>query len=507
MRSKADRKKTPWRWFALTAIVMTLSLPGCITVGPDYEKPDTDVPQKWELPEDPAVKPDAGNIQKWWSVFQDPILDGLIKSAGENNLDLRNAYARVKQARAQVGVARGELLPALDASGSYSQSKTSEYDAVPGGPVIDNTQIGANASWEIDFWGRIRRSVESATADWQASEEDRVDIMITLYAEVAQAYFDLRSAQARLGAAYENIISQKEVLKLTESRFRNGLATDLDVSQAETVLASTEAEVPPLKISQEQALNTIDLLLGNQPGRSRDLLEPVKPLPQPPTQVAVGMPANIMRQRPDIRKAERQLASATAQIGVAKADLYPSFSIFGSIGYSAAAGGNLFKSGSDFYSWGPQFQWKIFEGGRIKAQIEVAGYQAEQALLTYQQTVLSALGEVQNTIVSYVQQRNRVAALDRTVRSSRRTLELAIRLYKDGLQDFQPVLDAQRTLFQYEDQLAQARGNAASNLVLLYKALGGGWDIPSDEQSRLSEHQDAEAAKAPSSAKNEEENK
>ena len=222
MRSKADRKKTPWRWFALTAIVMTLSLPGCITVGPDYEKPDTDVPQKWELPEDPAVKPDAGNIQKWWSVFQDPILDGLIKSAGENNLDLRNAYARVKQARAQVGVARGELLPALDASGSYSQSKTSEYDAVPGGPVIDNTQIGANASWEIDFWGRIRRSVESATADWQASEEDRVDIMITLYAEVAQAYFDLRSAQARLGAAYENIISQKEVLKLTESRFRNG---------------------------------------------------------------------------------------------------------------------------------------------------------------------------------------------------------------------------------------------------------------------------------------------
>lgn len=494
MRSKADQKKMPWLWLAVMTIAVTLLLPGCITVGPDYEKPTSDLPKEWDLPEDPAVKPDATDIQNWWSVFNDPILDELIKVAGENNLDLRNAYARVKEARAQIGVTRGELLPSLDADGSYSQSKTSEYDAVPGGPVIDNTQIGANASWEIDFWGRIRRSVESATADYEATEEDRVDVMITLYSDVAQAYFTLRSSQARLAAAYENIISQKEVLKLTRSRFRNGLATDLDVSQAETVLASTEAEVPPLKISLEQSLNSIDLLLGRQPGQSRDLLEPVKSIPEPPAEVAVGMPANIMRQRPDIRKAERQLASATAQIGVAKADLYPSFSIFGSIGFSAAAGGNLFKSGSDFYSWGPQFQWKIFEGGRIRAQIAVAGAQTEQALLTYQQTVLSALGEVKNTIVSYVQQRNRVSALDRTVTSSRRTLELAIRLYKDGLQDFQPVLDAQRTLFQYEDQLAEARGTAASNLVLLYKALGGGWQIEADQKSRQQEHQNVVAA-------------
>lgn len=491
MHSKAVRKKTPWLWLAAITAAMILVLPGCITVGPDYEKPKSDLPKEWDLPEDPAVKPNEAKMQTWWTVFDDPILDELITEAGKSNLDLRSAYARVKEARAQIGVARGELLPSVNADGSYSQSKTSEYDAVPGGPVIDNIQVGANATWEIDFWGRIRRSVESASASYEATEEDRVDVMITLYAQVAQSYFTLRSSQARLAAAYENIISQKQVLKLTRSRFRNGLATDLDVSQAETVLASTEAEVPPLKISQEQAYNSIDLLLGRQPGQTRDLLEPVKGIPVPPAEVAVGVPANILRQRPDIRKAERQLASATAQIGVAKADLYPSFSILGSIGYSAQTGGNLFRPGSDFYSWGPQFQWKIFEGGRIRAQIAVAGAQTEQALFSYQQTVLSALGEVKNTIVSYVQQRNRVSALDRTVKSSRRTLELAIRLYKDGLQDFQPVLDAQRTLFQYEDQLAAARGDAASYLVLLYKALGGGWNIEDDLKSRQEEHQNA----------------
>lgn len=456
-------------------LLAATALPGCLKVGPDYKTPETKTPASWDLPDDKFLKPDPAAIQRWWEVFGDPQLNELIVRAGQSNLDLRTAHARVKEAWANIGVVRGEIMPALSASGSYARQRGSEYAPTPGGVTFDNYQIGANASWEIDLFGRISRSIEAATADYQASEEDRVDVMVSLYAQVATTYFTIRATQAQLAATNENIQSQKQVLALTQSRFRNGLANDLDVSQAETVLASTQAEVPPLKITLAKSFSAMDLLLGQPPGASAKLLGEVEPIAQPPRMVAVGAPADILRQRPDIRRAERQLAAATARVGQDTARLYPSFSLLGNIGLASTNASDLFRSGSYLFSLGPQFNWNVFQGGAIRAQIQVRDAQTEQALLNYEQTVLSALKEAQDAQTAYVQQLARVEHLARTVSASRRTLKLGLELYKEGLTDFQSVLDAQRTLFQYDNQLAQAKGEAAGNLVGLYKALGGGW--------------------------------
>ncbi|MGE4542728.1 MAG: efflux transporter outer membrane subunit [Pedobacter sp.] len=465
----------------LGGFVGLLLLAGCMTVGPDYSPPDIKASDSWQLAQDPALIPAKAVIHRWWSSFGDPLLDRLITQAETANLDVRQSIARVREARAYLGVARGSWWPEANAEGSAIRQRSSKNGRYSNGGNTDTLySAGLDASWELDLFGRISRSVEAAKADYQASEEDRGDVLISMYAEVARTYFDIRTYQARLAAAEGNINSQKQVLRLTRSRFRNGLATGLDVAQAEQVLASSQAAVPPLKVGLNQAFNTLAVLLGQAPGSLSEELENPAPIPVPPSQLAVGVPADLLRQRPDIRRAERQLAAQTARIGVAKADLYPRLSLSGTFAFEALDVGDLLQGSSKAFGFGPTLRWLLFDGGRVRAQIAVEDARAEQALLTYEQTVLNALNEVENALSQYLNQRTRLEALDRSVQSGQRSLKLATRLYRDGLVDFQNVLDAQRALFDNENQQAAARGNTSIYLVQVYKALGGGWNTATD---------------------------
>jgi NodT family efflux transporter outer membrane factor (OMF) lipoprotein len=433
------------------------------------------MPATWHTADDPALLPQSKLVQQWWSLFNDPLLDRLIQTATQNNRDLMSAIARVEEARAKLGITRGEQLPQVDAQGSVIRQETSDNGLSPG---VEETvyAAGATAGWELDLFGRIRRQVEAATADYEASAEDRTDVLISLYANVALTYLDIRTYQARLIAASANIDSQRSVLDLTQSRYRHGLATALDVAQAERVLAGTEAEVPPLNIGLSQAVNALAVLLGQAPGNlATDLTTPAQ-IPLPPEKVTVGVPANLLRQRPDVRRAERQLASQTARIGVIKADLYPSFSLFGSLGFESIEAGDLFDADSRVFSFGPSLRWNIFSGGSVRQRIKAQDARTRQALFNYEQSVLNSLREVENALVAYIEDRTRLSALERSVTASRRSVKLATDLYKQGLVDFQQVLDAQRDQFNFENQLAAARGNSAANFVRLYAALGGGWD-------------------------------
>jgi NodT family efflux transporter outer membrane factor (OMF) lipoprotein len=473
-RQGAKRNNSIQLW--ITVLVSMALSAGCAAVGPDYQLPDMQIPTTWQTSDDPALLPHSELVQQWWSLFNDPLLDRLIQTAAANNRDLMSAIARVEEARADLGIVRGEHRPQLDTQGSILRQQTSDNGLTPG---VEDTvyAAGATAGWEIDLFGRIRRSVEAATADYQASDEDRTDVLISLYANVALTYLDIRTFQARLIAANANIDSQRSVLALTRSRYRHGLATGLDVAQAERVLAGTEAEVPPLNIGLSQSVNALAVLLGQAPGHLATELTTVPGrIPLPPERVTVGVPANLLRQRPDVRRAERQLASQTARIGVFKADLYPSFSLSGSLGYESIDAGNLFDADSQVLSFGPSLRWNIFSAGRIRQRIKAQDARTRQALFAYEQSVLNALREVENALVAYVEDRTRLSALGRSVTASRQSVKLATELYKQGLVDFQEVLDAQRDQFSFENQLAAARGNSAANFVRLYAALGGGWD-------------------------------
>lgn len=480
-------KRIPWAAASSSAlpgvllVVLMLTPAGCASVGPDYSPPAASAPARWAAPPDPALVPDPAVIRSWWTVFHDPLLTGYIETAGAQNLDLQTALARVKEARAQLGVITGDRYPQVDGVGQATRFQNSR-NVEPGSPLVTSSShtLGLDAGWEIDLFGRVRRSIEAAVADLEATEEDRRDVMISLYASVARTYLVVRTAQARLAATEGNIDSQRQVLELTRSRFRFGLANDLDVAQAEDILANSEAQVPPLRAIMRQSVNTLAVLLGRPPGSLDEELAEVKPIPIPPAQVTVGLPVDILRRRPDIRRAERSLAAETARIGVATADLYPRFSLLGSLGLDATDAARVISSGSTAYAMGPSMRWSLFDGGRVRSQIKVADARTEQALLQYEQAVLKGLSEVENAMTAYCEERNRMEALQRSVAASRRTLKLAVDLYKEGLRDFQSVLDAERTIFDVENQLAVARGNIADNLVQLYKALGGGWAVDAE---------------------------
>jgi len=449
---------------------------GCAAVGPDYLPPAAKLPEQWQTASDPAVVTGLEAVQDWWTVFNDPLLTRLIAEGSAGNLDLKTAVARIKEARARIGVAAGVFYPQVDVVGEFARQRSSENALVGIGVEANRVAVGLDSSWELDLFGRIRRSVEAATATYQATLEDRRDVQVSLFAEIARTYLLIRALQARLAATEGNIQSQRQILSLTQTRFKYGLAADLDVAQAEDVLANSEAQVPILRSALVQAINTMAVLLGLQPGAVHDELAPVKSIPMPPAELTVGLPVDLLRQRPDIRRAEREIAAQTARIGIATADLYPTFSLFGTIGVEATDFGDLFKSGSQFYSVGPSVRWNIFAGGRIRSQIKVEDARTEQAVLQYEQTVLNALNEAENAMTAYLEERNRMEALERSVAAARRTLTLAVQLYKDGLRDFQNVLDAERNVFNVENQLAESHGNIAINLVGIYRALGGGWE-------------------------------
>lgn len=460
----------------LIAVIMS----GCAAVGPDYTMTSKEVPPTWKLSEDPAFLAGAEMRRDWWTIFNDPMLNDFIGIAQSNNLDVLTAIARVEEARARLGIASGNRYPEARIDGSVNRNRTSENSLAAGSEeTFYSPAVGA--SWEIDLFGRIRRSVEAASAQYQATEEEFNDVMVSLYSQVSRTYIEIRTSQARLVSANANITSQRGLLELTRSRFKHGLATDLDIAQAERLLARAESEVPPLKVSLSQGINSLSVLLGMMPGSLYDQLVEVKKIPLPPKEASVGVPAELLRNRPDIRRAERILAAETARIGIATADLYPSFSLSGVFGFESIDASDLFDAGSRVFSFGPSLRWQIFSGGRVRNTIKARDAIALQALHGYEQTVLNGVLEVENSMKAYIEDRVRLAALERAVAAARRSVNLSSKLYREGLVDFQPVLDAQRDQLSFENQLALARGDSAVNFVRLYTALGGGWQVNSEQ--------------------------
>jgi multidrug efflux system outer membrane protein len=453
-----------------------MMLYGCFAVGPDYRAPDISVPGEWNksLPGGlTAALPEAQALAQWWKTFDDPELSSLMERAAVSNLDLKKARARVREARARQGIAQAGFFPTLNAAGSTTRTRGSEQTSR--GEIQDLYRLGFDASWELDVFGRVRRSVEAAQGDLQASEADYQNVLVTLLAEVALNYIEMRTLQSQLTVAEENLKAQQETLQLTEWRFAAGLVSRLDVEQARGNLESTRAQLPRLRSAIEEAKNRLAVLLGEIPGTLGARLGPKKPIPEPPAEVAVGVPAGTLRRRPDVHRAERQLAAQTARVGVATADLYPTFSLLGSIGLEALSTHNYFDTANRAWSIAGGFAWPIFAGGAIRENIEAQDALRAQALNEYEATVLAALEEVQNALVGYSEEQNRKEALTAATDAAQQAAGLARNQYASGLIDFQSVLDAERSLLTFQDQLAQSRGQVMLDLISLYKALGGGW--------------------------------
>ncbi len=462
------------RMFFSAILAAGLILQGCAAVGPDYIRPEPSMPDRWEQELAEGVAEGRAGLQTWWTVFNDPLLNELIEKAVEGNLNLEIAYGRIAEARGFLGIATGERLPDLNASGVAARQRVGEDFA---SPLADNPgnfySLGLDSSWELDFWGRIRRSVESAEANLQASVEDYRDALVVLLSEIARSYVEVRTLQARILFAEKNIEAQRNTLKATKDRFKADISPELDVYQAELNLARTESILPDLLTALVRTINRIGVLTGQHPGAVQDILAPPAPIPNADGDILVGIPSDLLRQRPDVRRAERQLASQTALIGVAVADLYPRFALFGEFGLEATS--NLFNGGNRFYSFGPSFRWNIFSAGRIRSRVMVEDARAEQLLAGYELTVLNALEEVENAMVAYAQEQDRREMLARSVSAAQKSVELVEQLYKLGLTDFQNLLDMERSLFEQQDRLAESEGRMTQNLVSLYKALGGGW--------------------------------
>jgi NodT family efflux transporter outer membrane factor (OMF) lipoprotein len=375
---------------------------------------------------------------------------------------------------------------AAPGSGSGSSNNSNGLASAFNHSEIDTWQGGFDASWEIDVFGGVQRSIEAARADEQASLDARRDVLVTLLAEVARYYVDLRGLQRELAIARENVRSQEDTVELTRSRFQAGLATDLDVARAEALVATTQSQIPSLQTSLQQAIHHLSILLGQEPTALQVELSREAPIPPPPPMVPVGLPSELLRRRPDIRRAERRLAAATARIGVATAELFPRFALTGGFGLAAAKPGDIFRTDSAYYSIGPAINWRIFDAGRIQFNVRVQNALERESFANYQATVLRSLEDVENALVAYARERERWQALDRAVAANKRAVDLANQLYTRGLTDFLNVLESQRNLYAAQDQLAQSERNLSSDVIALYKALGGGWESqePVDAEPR-----------------------
>lgn len=469
-------------WLVVPLLILFLS--GCAAVGPDYIRPDTPAPAVWHtsLPGGHVAGEQAPeDLSAWWRTFNDPLLTSLIERAVAGNLDLKKARARVREARARWGITQADLFPTLAGAGSATWSR---FSADRGsGETGDLFAAGIDAGWELDIFGGLRRSLEAAEADWQAAQDDWRNVLVSLLAEVALNYVDVRTAQAQIAVAEENLEAQSETYQLTQWRHEAGLSDELAVQQARYGLENTRAVIPALRTKQEEALNRIAVLLGEPPGRVHTELRPRAPVPVPPLNVALGVPADLLRRRPDVRQAERQLAAQTARIGAATADLYPKFTLNGSIGLEALSISNL-SAAIWSLAGGPKITWAIFKGGAIRQNIEVQSALQEQYLAAYEAAVLTAWEEVENAIVAYAEVQQRRQALSEATEAARQAVELARQKFEAGLTDFNNVLDAQRSRLSFQEQLAQSEGNITANLVRLYKALGGGWTslAPDDKE-------------------------
>jgi len=445
---------------------------GCTALGPDYTRPEATVEPDWIDASDPKVTSESPLDPQWWkTAFHEPELDQLVEAALQQNLSLRSAGLRVLQSQQQLAIAIGNQFPQQQqAAGSASRQKANDM-------TFNNYNLGLNIGWEADVWGRFRLQVESAEAELDASVADYDGVLVSLVSQVAQNYILIRTFQDRLNVARENIKYQEESLRVTRAKFDAGQVSQLDADQAESLLYNTKASVSTLEISLQQLKNSLAILLGTPPQKFNYLLGEQGEVPSPSPTVALGMPQDIIRQRPDIRSAERRLAAQGAEIGYAVTELYPHFSIGGAIGTSATETDNLFKSKSETWNISGMFEWNIFNYGRLRSNVRLQDARLQQLLVDYLNTVLQAQGEVENAIVAYLKSHEQLASYRLAADASQRAVNVAKIQYQEGATDFNTLVNTLNANVQQQDLLASTQGSVATNLVQVYRALGGGWQI------------------------------
>jgi NodT family efflux transporter outer membrane factor (OMF) lipoprotein len=497
-----------------SVLASTILLAGCTVMGPDFKSPEWASPASWFSPSRPKVPvvaslPAAEPINPdWWRLFNDPLLTGLIERVASENLDVRIAAMRLEESRYQLAIAEASEVPRINAGGGYIRQKSSRYGiltanqpnaenangtsglGVTGSPTrryepYDIFQGGFDASWEVDLWGKVARSIEAANATSQAAAEAQRGVLLTTIAEVARDYVQLRGAQAQLGIARDNLRTQQRTLELTRQRAAGGLTTDLDVANASAQVGRTASEIPLLQQREAALINALSQLLGQPPNALRTELETVKPLPPVPPTVPVGLPSELVRRRPDVRQVEAVLHAATASIGVAQAEFYPSFRLTGSAGVQALQFGQLFNLAAGTFALGPSVTVPIFEGGRLKANLSLQEAFQKEAAIQYQKTVLQAWHEVDNALTAYQTEQARRDQLTQAVADNRRAVGLARSRYEQGVADFLTVLETERLLLATQQQLQASTTNVSEYLVALYKALGGGWETDLPEVAQV----------------------
>lgn len=458
-----------------TTTLTLLLAAGCAAVGPDYAPPTLELPPAWNQPREAGLTAGASADGAWWQQFHDPLLNDLIQRALAQNLDLKAAFARLNASRALRGVAAAGQWPTLDGRASYEYRDDSTN--TPFGSFIPHTDIhaiGVDAAWELDLWGRVRRSIEAAERDLDVSAAEVQGAMLSVAAEVARAYVELRASQRRLQIAEANLSLQEQTLTLVRARAAAGLVVERDVAQAATNAEQTRSRLPSLETDGLAAQHRLAVLLGRAPGELTAELSQPAPLPAMPVSIAVGVPADLLRRRPDVRAAERRFAAEVARIGAAEAERYPQFSLNGTLGLAANSADEVFAAGSDVVAFGPSIRWNLFDGGRLRQRVKALEANAEAAQIAWEQTVLLALEEAENAMVRFVREQTRQATLQRAAAQARRAVELAQTQYRAGLSDFQAVIDSERTAAAIDDDLVFSGAAVAASVVAMFQALGGG---------------------------------
>ncbi|WP_407658811.1 efflux transporter outer membrane subunit [Methylococcus geothermalis] len=476
------RGEGPCRVRRLSACLLGAVFTACAPVGPDYRRPDTVMPERWQEARPPAAARSEAVGADWWQAFGDPVLNRLIREAMLANLDLKQTYTRIRAAREQRIVAIANGLPIVSNKESVSRRLNNAGQSGAGGQPggvgfgnnIDIFQLGFDVQWEVDLFGGIRRSIEAAEANMEAEVENSRAVLVTLLGDVARAYIEMRSDQRLLDVSQANLKLQLETARLMRIRYQAGLSDSLAAVQAEALAAQTQAQLPVYEAARKQAQHQLELLLGKPPGALRALLDPEQPVPEAPDRILLELPSELLRRRPDIRRAERQLAAATAQVGIATADLYPKFNIAAFLGFQNMKITDVTALSKSWSAAGtlttPLFNW-----GKIRANIDAKKAQQEQSFLAYQSAVLGALKDVEDALVAYAQEKARRAALEQAVASNRLALKLSKERYRSGLTSFLNVLDSERAVYSAESDLVQSQASVSADLVSLYKALGGGW--------------------------------
>lgn len=478
----------------LALVTLSAFLFSACMVGPDFVKPDVPVEQEWLQQRDARIKSETADTANWWTLFNDPVLNNLVQTAREQNLDLHVAVLRIIESRARLGIVKGLQYPqqqGIRTEASVNQLSKNAPNGATADRYLNNYDAGFDAAWELDFWGRFRRGVEAETAGLYVAMADYDNMLISLTAEVARTYVEIRTIEKRLEYARENIRLQNESSDIASERFKHGVVSKLDVTQSTALLKETESVVPHLEALLRQAKNSMAVLLGVLPSEINTFISEPSPIPTAPAEVSVGIPAELLRRRPDIRRAEFQAAAQSARIGVAKAELFPNFSLVGSIGLQSSSRGgpesnnahfsDLFKSDSITYFFGPTVQWPILNYGRIKNNIRMQDARFQELLVNYRNTVLKAAQEVEDSMVGFLRSQETTGFLQKSVNNYRESVDISLLQYREGNADYQRVVDTQRFLTRVQDEQASSKGTVAQNLIAIYKALGGGWEKKKSE--------------------------